>query len=329
MTNQMKPPPQKLSVSSIVPESRRPLTIEDYNFSAERVPDLELVSCLLFELLRESATAQHLTQSLTEKLEERGILGPGFGDGATGLLKQVESLRFCINHPLNMLGFISCAVTPIPAWDFIGLLNNPWQKLRSDVKQLLTQHCTEVNKAAYISDCDSHTDQLANAMAESVIEDSLADRNAPATAKAIASLDIKGSYKGRKIFGVVVDYALYDDNAIRAELDLVKEEIIKNRPKDTQPQMRKESGLGRNAEWRGMLNSLGLARLSAHYTAQELRTKLPTVYDQIAEPLTDKGTTAVQKKLDSARRRFVARFHEILLFEKDPPLCLRPSRTAK
>ena len=322
----MKNPPKKSTTAST---TRPRLTDEDYRFSEDRVPDRELVACLLFEFLRESATAQKLTRGLIEKLKSRGLLGLGFvGDDATRFLKQVETLRFGINHPLDMSGFIYCALVPIPKWDFIGLLNNPWQQLRPDVKQTLTQCCTEVTKAAFISDSEIETDQLAEAMREAVIRDMEAGKDAPLTAKAIADVVHKGSYPGRKIFGVVADYARYDDNAIRAALDLVKEEIIRNRPKGIKPQVRKESGLGRPDDWRGKLNSLGRTRLYCHYDGVDaLKRGNPTAHQWLVAGLTDKGDRAALKALADAKGRFVRAFHEILPFEKGAlPLCVANSR---
>jgi hypothetical protein len=78
-----------------------------------------------------------------------------------------------------------------------------------------------------------------------------------------------------------------------------------------------------------MLNDLGLARLAGRYTARDLRKLMPEVYERVAESLSDKGTTAVQSKLRDASRRFLKRFHEILPFEKHPPLCLRRANRQK
>jgi hypothetical protein len=49
-------------VKAIVP--RQPLTEHDWNFS--RVPDSELIPCLLWEILRESPTARQLGQAWAE-----------------------------------------------------------------------------------------------------------------------------------------------------------------------------------------------------------------------------------------------------------------------
>ena len=318
--------PNKIPQAAMPQESSRSrptLTEEDWNFSAERVPDSELVPCLLFEILRESATVRELTHGL--------IAGTtGYDADARKKMELLVGLRININHALTAPMFLRCIVDPNLRWEFTDLLKSPWPKLHPKTKETLILCCIEFRKAAYISDCDSQTDQLAEAMRESVIRDMLADSEAAATAQARTPLIVKGSYEGRVIYGIVVDFAHYDDNAIRAALvDTVVPEIIKGRPKGINPQVLVESGRGRKDEWRGILNGLGMARLSARYSAQVLMKNQPKIYSQVAESLADKGTTAVQKKLHSARARFVDRFHEILPFEKLPPLCLGQSRSTK
>jgi hypothetical protein len=307
--------------------ARPPLTDEDFDFSSDRVPDLELMPCLLIEFLRESSTARQLeldfieASAIATRLQQKMI---------DKLYARLAEIRININHKLDVPGFVERAV--VSTEQFMGLLQKSWQNLHPEVKQILTLRCTEVEKAAFITTDELHTYELFKAMrlAELLYMKAFeSDKQLLPTADARAPLDFLDGETGRMIFGVVADFSRYDDNAIRAALANVAEEIIKSRPKNTKPQVRKESGQGRNAEWRGILNSLGLARLYAHYTAQELKSKMPKIYDRIAKPLKDKGTTAVQKKLDSARVRFVARFHEILPFEKLPPLCLRQSRIVK
>jgi len=317
-----KPKANQAKPTSCAP-SRSPLSRTEWDFSG--VPDNELVPCLLFEYLRESATAQRLSNALLPLAHPT----KGWHDDARVLLEQVEQMRISINHPLNTPHFINMAIIPIVAWNIHEQLKSPWQQLSPKPKLYLTQSCTEVDAAAYFADSDVYTDQLANAMREAVIEDIHADKDAPAILKAMADVNLKGSYPGRKVFGIVADFARYDDNGIRAAMALRTEEIIRSRPAGIKPQFRRESGRGRNAEWRGVLNSLGMARLSVRYKAHVLRAKLPDAYAQITDSLADKGTTAAQKKLDGARNRFLNRFHKILPFEKLPPLCLNQSPTEK
>lgn len=296
---------------------RPPLVKEDWDFS--EVTDSELVSCLLFEYLRESPTARQLETDLKA--------------GANAeVLNRLHALRFKINHRLDMPRFIENALDS--AWETgEELLNTPWQKLPPRAKEILIYHCERVEKPAYISTLVDEVRELSKHMLLGSYRDQKAfevNHDAPATTYACVPLDDLDGGEGRVGFMVIVNSGRYDHNAIRAEIaNDVANQIIKSLPKGVTPQVRMESGLGRLNEFRGILNSLGWARLSARYTAREIKTNMPKIYAQIAKPLGDDGHTAVQKKLDSARHRCVARFHKILPFEKHPPLFIQHSRYAK
>ena len=314
----------KTSRSSIVSPTtlvaRQPLSAEDLFFPADRVLDRELVPCLLYELLRESVTARNLERDFVENLKT------ATANELDKLFARQVEIRFSINHKLDIPQFVSHIFEPRYR-RAKTLATLPWQKLHPKIKNYLSEPCTRINEAAFISNNYFHTEKLAKVSRE---HPEIYDLNATSVPPSRAMLDADTWAEGCMAFCVVADFARYDDNAIRAVIatDLA-DEIINSRPRGLKPQVRKESGQGRIAEWRGILNSLGLARLSARFTAQELRTKMPKIYKQIAKPLADKGTTAVQKKLNGARHRFVVRFHEILPFEKHQPLCLQPSRSSK
>jgi len=268
---------------------RSPLTREDWDFSI--VPDPELVPCLLWEFLRESETAHRFVNEW--KLREEK-LGPPNPNSDPEYLERInrcfKNFRFKINHAFHQNLFIYSALNGnVP-------FSTPWKKIPAEPKQLLKDGVLIVERPVAI----------------------------------VPPFGFFPMFDDQsETFRVRVRYGLYDDNAIRHEITTkFADAIIKCRPKGVAPQARQESGKGRNSEWRGMLNSLGLARLAGRYTARQLQTEMPEVYRHVAESRSDKVTSAVQNKLRDASRRFRKRFQEILPFEKRPPLCLRrPNRS--
>ena len=353
----MKKPIKKATLGIIPFVDRLPLTEEDWNFSAERVPDLELVPCLLFEFLRESATARQLEQDLIEK--QRAIVPPTAAEfqdqwkrdnarlsgcdvnedppvpaanvALNKQLEQLHSLRFNINHKLDMTGFISEAVAPYEKPE--DLLKTPWQKLLPQTKEILVRYCTRVNKPAFISESEFDTDQLAAAMRENVrieMEEFKANNQAPGSA--VARVRLKDGDKDCMAFLIVVDFGRYDDSAIRMALGgSVTEEIIANRPIDICPQSQSGSGQQRKSEWRGKLNGLGRTRLYCYYDGVgAIKQTNKLAHQWLLTDLQDKGDRAAMKSLADAKARFIRAFHEMLPFEQGKlPWCVANSRFVK
>lgn len=101
---------------------RPPLTEADWNFSPDRVPDWELIPCLLWEYLRESATVRQLAldYSSTPARAEDRIWNK--------LFKKQTAIRFRINHELDIPEFVDRAFNP----QYRKARNPtrlPWQKL--------------------------------------------------------------------------------------------------------------------------------------------------------------------------------------------------------
>jgi len=303
---------------------RPQLTEDDCNF--DRVPGRELVACLLWEYLLESQTAQELAQDWCAWV---GHAARGENDNQAELFARTKTLTFKLNHKLNMPEFLIRAVGP--AWGFGRLTNVPWQELHPKTKQWLVEPCERVNEPVFIGR-EMHAAQLADDAKKRLNEefDKIRDGDTLSMPPARAPLRFFTVGPGWESLCVVVDWGRYDNAAIRKAFHRLGDDIIKTRPKGVKPQARTGSGLQRATELRGMLNELGLARLFGHYgSAVTLRTQNPRAYARIAKTLSDKGITAVQKKLDGATRRFLDRFHEILPFEGGSPLCVRSGRIAK
>lgn len=317
-------------MSNTAPRQRP--TEHDWNFSADRVPPGELIPCLLWEFLRESATAQKLAQDWRAWSGHRAR---GKEDNQAELSARLEKLTFVLNHKLNIREFLSRARF---VWTHGELANGPWQELHHKTKEWLREPCDRVNEPVFIG-LEMHVGELA-AVAATRFQEELA--RIPSV-KGPLSVDEANKMPPLKIprararlnhftppgsvyeaLCVMVDWGRYDDNAIRASFHKLTEEVIASRPKTIEPQVEKKSGKGRLTQWRGMLNSLGVARLRGYYkSAGTLKTQNSAAYTQIAESLSDKGPSAVQKKLDAGVRRFLSRFNEVLPFEGRPPLCLR------
>jgi len=336
--------------------ARPEITDEDWNFT--RVSNNELVACLLWEFLRESPTAHHLAEDwvkwsesrnplvqkaeaawqramqlekdpanypkAAEEADEAAKAAAAVNDAVSDaeyekLYARQSAITININHRLNIPEYVArhfrgaFGGRELPA----GLA---WQKLDRQRRKELTEVCENVNAAVFISNEPRHSDKLA---VDARARPEHWDPDATSFPDSRTLLDADSWGEGLEAFCINVDWARYDNETILDEFNKLATEIIKTRPKGYTPQNRKGSGLQRKTEWRGMLNSLGLARLGGRYTAGELKKHMPLCYDQITKPLSDKGTTAVQKSLDGARRRFLKRFHEILPFEQEPPLCLR------
>jgi len=89
--------------------TKKPVLIEeDWNFSKERMPDDELVPCLLWEFIRESKTAQQLAQDWT-RLGTTGETEPD----QNKLNERMRALKFNLKSARFQLtfGFVSCFLT--------------------------------------------------------------------------------------------------------------------------------------------------------------------------------------------------------------------------
>jgi len=315
----------KSKAATTLHANRPPLTEEDWNFSSDRVPDKQLVPCLLWEFLRESKTARQLAKDWIEFFTAAGVDAASRDD--TSLLRRVWGLQFKLNHKLNMPAFVFHALGP--AWGGRTLPDGPWQKLSPKTKQCLVELCEGVNRPVFIG---THEDAALLAAAARRASTDAYNKNEEAAphlpARAMIPFTTPGT--GYEALCVVVDWGRYDDNGIREGFEKLAQVVIKSRPKGIKPQVRKASGLGRKAEWRAKLNDLGLSRFSARHHARVLQREMPQAYKRIAQSLShDASATDLEKKLNRARARFEASFRSILPFEKSPPVCLAWRKQAK
>jgi hypothetical protein len=299
-------------------QTRSPLVPKDWDFSG--VPEIEVVPCLIWEYLRESATAQKLGAEWSNH-----FFPTGSQSEQEPLWHRTHAIRLNLNHQMDINGFVEATIVQL--WGYNKLANLPWQKLHLDVRKKLIERYVHVNEPVYVSTGDMHAGMLHQSLMEATKK---ADEKTPQggvlelpQARAILPALTRG--EGCEAFCVVIDWGRYDNGQIeKSGVEFIRQ-IIKTRPKGIKPQSKTGSGLQRKTEWRGMLVSLGLARLYGRFTASELKKKMPDAYKKIAAGLSDRGTTAVQKKLDGANRRFADRFKKILAFEKHRPLCMRRS----
>lgn len=279
-------------------------------FSKDRLPDRELFACLLWEFLRESKIV-HVLASDWKKLMESGEQFPD----QSLLWQRTREIKPEINHPLRVEDYVSMVV--VQCFGFHFGIGTPWQDLPAVTKQKLIENST-ANPPVFIG-YDLHASAFHAAISDKArtSEDFLV--------KATAMMP--GHEQGKELVLLVVDWARYDDNAIKDGVASLLNNL--SRPSGIKPQVRKGSGLGNPNEWRGKLNDLGATRAFARHAASELKWKQSNIYDFFAAKLTDKGPTAVAKKLAAARRRFEVSFHKVLPFEKTSPLCLACSRSIK
>ena len=304
-----------------IPKTRPPLTVDEWDF--KKVPDTELIPCLLWEFLRESQTAQRLGREWADAF---GRKDPSFDQ--TQLMQKTWTFRMVINFSINLQEFTSCAICQ--HFGFGGLSGVSWQKLPASCKSHLSEPC-RINPAAFIGR-GRHASILARETTkkESIAEAAYTQESHPdGLAYPDSRALLPDPFRGWEAFLLVVDWQQYDDNAIRYEFQKLASKIIGTRPKGFKPRVRKESGRGRKTEWRGKLKDLGLTRIAARYHAGQLKKEMPAAYKEIAKTISDTGPTAVQKKLDEARRRFEDSFHSLIQEEEDHPVCLAESRFKK
>jgi hypothetical protein len=279
----------------------------EWRFSQDRVPDSELVPCLLWEFLRESQTVSRLVSEWAK------IFAAGEKNlDQRPLRSRMEALKVRLNAPIRLSDFINHAVL---TRGFNRGIDLPWQHLAADAKKNLILTST-ANPPVFVG-YDLHASLLEQALR----------RKDDGTALLQAKAMMPGWDNGKQLTLLVIDWGRYDDASIRAALQSLANDL--KRPEGIEPQVQKASGLGRRTEWRGKLNDLGAARLSARYSAVQLRTDMPVAFREFASKLSDRGPTALEKKLAAARRRFEASFHKLLPFEKQAPRCLAASRFTK
>jgi len=301
---------------------RQSIAEEDWNFS--RVPDNELVPCLLWEFLRESPTARQLAEAWAAW---SGHMKRGEPDNQSELWKMMEKLRFKVNAPLNLEAFKTILVG---AWAFEKLWDIPWQKLSPGTKAKILYYCMAVNPPVFVSVGDLHVGMLHKAASKAFSEacEKTPDGGTLTLPPARTILPYAPRGTAVEAFCVVVDWGRYDNEIIKDAFAELGAEIAKTRPKGIIPQKQKGPGIGKGTELRGKLNSLGHARLRGFYKAAEtLRTQNRAAYNFVAKRLKDDGFTAVQKSLGDARRRFKSQFREILQ-TTERPLCLGSSSSA-
>ena len=297
---------------------------EDWNFSKLRVPDDELVPCLLWEFLRESKTARTLAKDWVE------FGTPGGATSDQNLLwERMRALKFSLNHKIEMTEFIDWALGP--SWMTKRLANISWQKLPLKTRQKLAEPATTINEPVFLSMGNLHTMHIDRTMQKLTTEadDTLVNGIGAPYPPARAMLESLTRGKGCEAFCIVVDWGRYDDEAIRESF--TKLAVTIKRPPGIIPQVKKGAGLGNPNEWRGKLNGLGRTRIHCYYNGVEtLKRMNQPAYEWVVARSKDKGTTSATKILDAAKGRFLEAFQEIFPFEQgNLPLCVANSRFAR
>ncbi len=305
------------------------LTDEDWNFSPARVPNNELVACLLWEFLRESQTAQKLVQDWRAW---RGHTARGEKDNQAELWARMKTFRLNPNHKLNIPDFIFNAVFKISAWH--ELANVPWQTLPSGAKKALLEPCERVNDPVYIALAEQVGEmahQVDKRWQDEVNNTTDGGTLSPVFARALLHLFKRDTCV--EAICIVVDWGRYNDKAIKDGFTQLAEDILNTRPKDQSPQYHKARGKkNEEAALRPKLKNLGLTRLSCGWGGiSALRRQNPQAYEFIKSLLTgdDKSQADVEKLVSKARKTFEKNFRLILPFENARPLCLSRSRFGK
>lgn len=279
---------------------------DDLYFNQELIPHDELVLCVLWEFCRESPRIRTLAKEW-QTLAPRAADWMRPSKAFTCLQRQTRALLPEINAPVWPES-VSFEVVQLRLC--IGnQLSLPWQKLPADQRKQIVHACRAC-PPVYGGYGWYHVKRLKDLL-RGTEGDTRQDARAvdPETQEELILL--------------VINWKDYDDNYIRGALHRLAEQV--HRPTGIKPLLRKGSGLGRASEWRGKLKDLSIARLS-RFHARQLLKEMPDVYSQVAEGLSDKGTTAVEKRMASARRRFELSFRKILPFETVVPICLATSR---
>lgn len=276
----------------------------DWLFTKAQVPDHELVHCLLWEYHRESATVRQLALDWFAWFSKGPT--PTSDQEQTALWARMKKLEVLVNSPLKIDNFLSQVV--VQGFGLNQLLDCPWQQLNPDSRKAIIEGST-TNPPVYLGHVFPHLSILTESLKSRCNEDPFV----------LAKAMMPELAPGKEVLLVVVDWGLYDDNSVKDAFKHLGDNL--DRPKGIKPQVRKASGLGRAAEWRGKLNDLGVARLS-RYHARQLKEVEPRAYEFLATTLSDVGPTAVENKMASSRRRFKTSFREILPFEHRIPHCL-------
>ena len=240
-----------------IPLAKKPvLTEEDWNFSKERVPDDELVPCLLWEFFRESPVAQQLINdwiNLPDKPDSE----------QEKLWKRMKTLCLRVNHEIHLQEFINSALGP--AFKYGGLKKGPWQNLHPQARKRLSGFANNVNPPVFISTGDFHLGPLAQMVAKQVkkLDDEYVSGSQYSLPEARGILEIGTWGKKWEAMCIVVDWTAYDDETIRKAFAKLAAGL--KRPPGIIPRKRTGAGLGNPNEWRGKLNSLGRTRIHCHY----------------------------------------------------------------
>jgi hypothetical protein len=280
------------------------LTKDDWFFPKDGVPDDELILCLVWEYLRESQKARQLADDWSAFFEREEV--DSLAPVEAMLLRRTYEIQVSLNTPLWLEAFVITLVRN--KFGARQKLDIPWQSLPGKTRKDLVKECLP-DPPVFVGKVFPHLEYLMAALKSS--------ENNRTLLQAQATINVLTEKKEALL--LIIDWERYDDSYIKAAFESLIATL--RRPPGIKPRVRRASGLGRASEWRGKLNDLGIARLSRFHPRQ-LAQVMPEAYDVIAKDLSDKGPTAVEKKMASARRRFNAAFHKILPFEKDMPLCL-------
>ncbi len=308
--------------------SKIPLTEEDWNFSEERVPDNELVPCLLWEYLRESQTARKYSQGWAklraEKKDVRAALGPRLQQIVNGIT---------INHHLVLHDFVINILED--AWGRNPRTIIPWQKLLAQGKKRMAEPCNLVNPPVYISTGYFHLDQLKESVDAAVksSEAKLPDGRRVGYPPARAMLKYLTRGPGCEAFCIVVDWGRYNKNAIKAAFKKLADDITKSPPQGITPQSKKGQGRNKPRDWRAKLQRLGLARIRSYSNAVGDLTEAQK--ELVRQRRRESPKTRNSQHTDSeiwqslwdAKKDFTDTFKEIMTFEKQPPLGLWKKRS--
>lgn len=292
--------------------SRRktPPSPEEWCFAKSRVPDKELVPCLLWEYLRESQTVRKLASEWQDLFKRHGS-----DEEQAALWQRMQELEININHPLRLWDFMVTVI--VQTFGFRDLIDCPWQGLSDKIKSSLCESC-RLNSPAFVGmDWDA-----------SIFNNLVGQKRTASGRTCIdAKVRLAKPFDGMEGILLVVDWANFDDAAIKESLA----ELVNGleRPEHLKPKFRKEPGQQRRTEWRGKLQSLGMARIHAFQHPKILKSQLPAAYEHFTHGLDDKGPTALQKKLAAGSKRFENAFHQVLTFDRRPPRCIASGRLAK
>ena len=299
---------------------RDELKPEEWNFSPERVQDLELEACLIYEYARESKVLRAL-RAVAEKAHNN--------DQARH--KAIHEKFHEDTDPFSCVALISelGKIKTVLPYDGFGLgiamygvysRRFPWQQLDATQRSRfakLTILRPPLNRG---SDFDlnmmtlSRSIQLAEGNEEDK-RDIWAEFCSPSKARPeqwnIDELPSTIDGDGTELAVFRINWHAFTNPEIKTCFD---KWVDCNRPPGTPEPMKR--GKQKARDMRSALRNLGIVRIYHHCTLREMRRKVPEFWNTLNEPKNAKDYKDLERDLGKMRDKCFSEFHRLFPFEK-------------